>query len=236
MKRIQIIDAARGLALIAMAIFHCAWDLSLFGYMDQSALQGGWTVFARIIASSFLFIVGMSIVLSGGFEGKSFLKRWLQVALAAAIISIVTFIAIRQSFIFFGILHLIAVSMLIGGMILTAPWYLLAMASVFVFFANDHITTELFDAPLAAFVGLSDIQINSVDFVPLFPWFSAVLLGMATAKLLVELDYIVELERFSHPTLTPFARLGRYSLIFYLVHQPILIAMIFTLSQFWPPA
>lgn len=236
MKRIQIIDAARGVALIAMAIFHCAWDLSLFGYMDQSALQGGWTFFARCIASSFLFLVGMSIVLSGGFEGKRFIRRWLQVAIAALIITIATYIAIPDNFIFFGILHIIAVSMILGSILITAPWYLLGMAAIFVFFASDQITTELFNAPWAAFIGLTSHRVNSVDFVPLFPWFSAVLLGMAAAKLAIETKFIVPLERFSHDILAPFARLGRYSLIFYLVHQPILIALIFMVSQIWPTA
>lgn len=235
MPRIQLIDAARGLALIAMALFHSAWDLSLFGYMEASSLQCGWTFFARCIASSFLFLVGMSIILSGGFAGKRFLKRWLQVVVSATIITVATFFAIAENFIFFGILHMIAVSMILGSIIITAPWYLFIMAAAFVFFAGDHVTTELFDAPWATFIGLSSNRVNSVDFVPIFPWFSAVLMGMATAKLILITELTERLENFSIQMLEPFARLGRFSLIFYLVHQPILIALLYFVSQFWPP-
>lgn len=235
--RIQIIDAARGLALICMAIYHCAWDLSMFGYVSQATIFGsGWTLFARAIASSFLFLVGFSIVISGGFESFSFLKRWLQVAIAAIIISIATYIFMPESFIFFGILHLIAFSLILGSIMITAPWYLFLMGAIFVFFAADHVTSELFSAPWAAFIGLSANPVNSVDFVPVFPWFSAVLLGMAAGKVTIVYDKLPALAKITSPLFKPFALLGRWSLVFYLVHQPILIALIFAISQIAPPA
>lgn len=237
MSRIQFIDAARGLALICMAIYHCAWDLSMFGYVSQATIFGsGWTLFARSIASSFLFLVGFSIVISGGFESRSFLKRWLQVASAAFIITIATYIFMPESFIFFGILHLIAFSLILGSMMITAPWYLFLLGAIFVFFAADFVTSELFSAPWANFMGLSKNPVNSVDFVPVFPWFSAVLLGMSAGKITLIYDRLPALAAITSPLFKPLALLGRWSLIFYLIHQPILIALIFGISQIAPPA
>src|SRR5690606_24526482 len=86
MPRIPLIDQARGVALIAMAIYHFTWDLGFFGYTDpQMATTGGWRIFARVIAGSFLFLVGFSLVLGHqqGFRLRPFLMRFGKIALAA---------------------------------------------------------------------------------------------------------------------------------------------------------
>jgi len=63
--RIELVDVARGLALVAMAIYHFVWDLDFFGYIDPgTSITGGWRIFARCIAISFLFIVGVSLHLA----------------------------------------------------------------------------------------------------------------------------------------------------------------------------
>ena len=61
--RIEAIDLARGIALVAMAVYHFTWDLEFFGYLEpRTTAVGGWKLFARVIASSFLFLVGVSLV------------------------------------------------------------------------------------------------------------------------------------------------------------------------------
>ena len=79
--------SARGLAIAAMAVFHFAWDLEFFGYAPVGMTrETGWMLFARAIASSFLFLVGVSLFLAhgGGLRRASFLKRFAMVAGAAA--------------------------------------------------------------------------------------------------------------------------------------------------------
>ena len=39
--RIEAIDLARGVALIAMAVYHFTWDLELFGYLEPGATAHG---------------------------------------------------------------------------------------------------------------------------------------------------------------------------------------------------
>ena len=65
--RIEVIDLARAVALVAMVVFHFTWDLEHFYYVEPGLTEvGGWWIFARCIASSFLFLVGFSLVLANG--------------------------------------------------------------------------------------------------------------------------------------------------------------------------
>ncbi|TKB32225.1 MAG: DUF1624 domain-containing protein, partial [Mesorhizobium sp.] len=65
LKRIVAIDVARGVALLAMASYHFTWDLEFFGYADPGLTAFGWWKFyARCIASTFLFLVGVSLFLA----------------------------------------------------------------------------------------------------------------------------------------------------------------------------
>ena len=65
--RVDALDLARTLALICMAIYHFTYDLEMFGYIaPHTAVTGGWAIFARMIAGSFLFMVGISLILPTG--------------------------------------------------------------------------------------------------------------------------------------------------------------------------
>ena len=54
--RIDGLDVARGVALIAMASYHFSWDLELFGYLTPGTASSGFLkLYARIIASRFVY-------------------------------------------------------------------------------------------------------------------------------------------------------------------------------------
>jgi len=65
LPRFAVLDAARGLALAAMVVFHFSFDLDSLGL---AALDVGgdprWRWFARLIAGSFLALSGMSLVIA----------------------------------------------------------------------------------------------------------------------------------------------------------------------------
>ncbi len=62
--RIGLLDTARGAALIAMATYHFTWDMEFMGYLARGTAEAGWLkIYARAIASTFLFLAGVSLML-----------------------------------------------------------------------------------------------------------------------------------------------------------------------------
>jgi uncharacterized membrane protein len=239
-RRIEAIDLARGVALVAMAIYHFTWDLEFFGYADPGlTATGGWRIFARCIAGSFLFLVGVSLMLAhgDGFRAKGYLRRLALVAGAAAAISIATWIAVPDGFIFFGILHQIALASVLGLAFLRVPALLTLLVAAMVVAAPLFLRSEAFDDPAWWWLGLSSTNPRSNDYVPLFPWFGAVLAGMAAAKLARDFGLLDRLARMQPGRWsTPLQFAGQHSLTVYLVHQPLLIGCVWAFAQIFPPA
>lgn len=241
-QRIGAIDIARAVALFAMASYHFTWDLGYFGYVDpELAIHGGWKLYARCIASSFLILVGVSLVLAhgNGIRWKNFAKRFAEIVAAALLITVATYFFSPQSYIFFGILHEIALASLLGLLFLRAPvWLLVPLAALFVA-APFYLANPVFNQAALWWVGLSTVEPITNDYVPLFPWFGAVLAGMALARIGQQTGAFAALSplRLWPQTLDKGLRfLGRHSLVFYLVHQPILIGLVFLAVQIHPPA
>mgnify|MGYP000884080080 CR=1 FL=1 len=237
--RIVAIDVARGLALLAMASYHFTWDLEFFGYATLGLTAfGGWKIYARCIASTFLFLVGVSLVLAHGrgIRWRGFWKRLAMIVAAAAAISLVTFLATPDTFIFFGILHQIALASLLGLAFLRVPALLVFFVAALVVAAPHYLRSSVFDHPLLWWVGLSTADPRSNDYVPLFPWFGAVLAGIGVTKLAVSAGLPDRLARIGlSRTLQPLVLAGRHSLAFYLIHQPVLIAGLWLFAQVVPP-
>ena len=239
LPRIEAIDLARGTALIAMAIYHFTWDLEFFGYVEPGmTAHGGWKLFARCIASSFLFLVGVSLFLAHGrgIRWRGFLIRFAMVAGAALAISLVTYIAVPGAFIFFGILHQIALASLLGLAFLRLPALATLAIAAIVIAAPSYARSALFDHPWWWWLGLSPMDPRSNDYVPVFPWFGAVLAGIAAARLASRLGLLERLARLKTPRLRLLQFAGRHSLAFYLVHQPVLIGCVWVFAQFFPAA
>src|SRR3954454_15453176 len=186
--RIEAVDAARGAALLAMAIYHFSWDLSFLQLIATDVgTDPAWKWFARAIAGSFLFLVGISLVLGhgAGVRWRAFLKRLAMIAGAAAAITIATYFAFPDTYIFFGILHCIAASSVVALPFLRAPWPAVLIAAVLVLAAPRLIGSDAFNAPLLAWLGLGTRVPLTNDYVPIFPWFGMVLAGVAAGRVLI---------------------------------------------------
>lgn len=238
--RIEAIDLARGGALAAMAIYHFTWDLEFFGYAPSgTTAEIGWKLFARAIASSFLFLAGVSLFLAhrNGIRWRGFLRRLAMVGGAALAISAATYFATPDSFIFFGILHEIALASLLGLAFMRLPALVTLAVAAAVIAAPHFLRSPFFDNPAWWWTGLSSISPRSNDYVPVFPWFGAVLIGMATAKLAAGSGFLDRLGRWEPGRWSNPARFaGRHSLAVYLVHQPVLIGILWVFAQFNPAA
>ncbi|MCR9134718.1 MAG: DUF1624 domain-containing protein [Alphaproteobacteria bacterium] len=240
-SRIPVIDVARGLALFAMAIYHFAWDLEFFGYVPQGmTADGGWRIFARSIASSFLFLVGVSLVLAHGrqIRWRPLIKRLAMIVAAAAAITVASRIATPERYIFFGILHSIAVATVLGVLFIRAPALFSAAVGIAIIIFTPDLVDPLFNQPFLLWLGLSTETVQSNDFVPVFPWFGPVLLGMAAARFALDRNLVARLAsiyRGSGTINTGLIFTGRHSLAFYLIHQPVLVAAVYAVSLIAPP-
>ena len=77
-NRSQLVDGLRAIAVLAMIVYHFAWDLGFFNIVDPIIVNSGWwKIFAVSIGSSFLFLSGISFWLSScdGIDYRKFFKR-----------------------------------------------------------------------------------------------------------------------------------------------------------------
>lgn len=239
-RRIPWLDILRGLALIAMASYHFMWDLADFGYLDPTFPSTGWPkIYARSIASTFLFLAGLSLVLAhrNGIRWRPFWKRFFAIAASALLVTAVFYVAMPRGLVFFGILHAIAAASLVGLLFLRVNPILIVVAAIAAAVAPQYLQSEAFNHPIFWWTGLSTQTRPSFDYVPLLPWLCPFLLGIAagrTDSLIAWLRQNASGELPEKSLRSRFAFLGRHSLVFYLVHQPVLIAILFCVSLVFP--
>jgi uncharacterized membrane protein len=226
--RLIALDLARTLALVCMVIFHFTFDLALFGHIPPDTMyQPFWYYFARMIAGSFLFLSGVSLWLAHGqgIRWPAFWSRFARVAAAAALVTVASIWFVPSGTIWFGILHAIAATSLLGLLALRLPWPVTLGLAAVVFAAAWGPRFPAFDPLWLVWTGLAETRPVMGDYVPLIPWAAPALAGIAFAKAL-KLDQWRRTvpSRLAHALTFP----GRHSLIIYLVHQPILFGL-FTL-------
>jgi uncharacterized membrane protein len=244
--RIGLLDTARGLALVAMATYHFSWDMEFMGYLAPGTAETGWLrLYARAIATTFLFIVGVSLVLASRphIRWRPFWKRFGMIAAAAAAISLATRIFMPDGWIFFGILHCIAVLSLIGVVFLRLPLAvtLLVTAALLAAWVADTFVApglprwSVLDPKYLAWIGLAQMPPRSNDYVPLFPWAVPFFVGLSLALIALRTTVLQRLAALGTGS-SLLAKAGRHSLAFYLIHQPVLISIAYGLSVVAPPA
>lgn len=235
--RIEALDLARAVALVAMAMFHFTFDLELFGIASPGTMQTTfWRTFATLTAGSFILMAGLSLRLAhrDRIHWRAFAKRLAVVVLAACAVTGATYVFIPQGFVYYGILHSIALSSLVGLAALRLPVLLLVLLAAFFIWLPLAYRDEVFTAPWLLWTGLAPRIPYTVDFEPFFPWFAPFLMGIALAKLAERGNLLTRLAA-RPPSQSRLVRAmtwaGQHSLLVYLVHQPVLIALTWTLAK-----
>ncbi|WP_375598557.1 DUF1624 domain-containing protein [Devosia sp. Naph2] len=233
--RLPVIDIARGVAIIAMVIYHFFWDLSFYRFIPVDVgFDPGWVAFARTILFAFMFLVGVGLVLGhgDGVRWRSFWRRWLFVLGGAALITIGTWFAFPDSFVYFGVLHAIALTSLLALPFLFTPLWLVGLVAAAVIGLHFGFADPLYNQKVFSWIGFWVVPPPTNDLVPVFPWFGVVLLGVLAMRL-VRGGVVERRLAAIRPRNVP-ARvlgwMGRWSLVIYLVHQPLLLAVIMPLS------
>ena len=230
--RLVLPDLARALALVGMAAYHLTYDLELFGFVAPgTASSPFWSGLARLVAVSFVALAGASLWLAHGraIRWRGFWRRAALVGAGAAAVSLATCIVMPDYFVYYGILHSIAVSSLLGLAFLRAPWPAVALAAIVVALAPAALRSEAFNHPALWWIGLSTLWGASMDFEPLLPWFAPFLAGMLAARGAEAVGWTARAARYHRMSLRgPRAALlwaGRHSLAIYLLHQPLLYGL-----------
>ncbi|QGM48077.1 DUF1624 domain-containing protein [Methylocystis heyeri] len=221
-----------------MVAFHLVWDLGNFNYIDPDIpFSPGFKLIGHAIATSFLFIAGVSLVLAHRQKAgwRPFRRRLFIISGAAALVSLGTWLAYPQAFVFFGILHCIAAASLLAAPLLTAPWPAAAAAALAFGLAPLLYSSPIFNTRWLAWIGFAGVEPLTNDYQPLAPWAAALFAGVAAAKFWSarfsgDPDSSVFSSREAAPaslenTLGAACWLGRRSLAVYLLHQPALFAL-----------
>jgi uncharacterized membrane protein len=231
--RIAAIDAARGVALGGMVVYHLIWDFAHFGLIAPSAPFAPATrALSHVVASAFLALVGVSLALAhpDGLRRAAFLKRLGLIAGAAALVTAASYGIDANEPILFGILHCIVVASLIAALFVAAPPWAALVVGALAVAAPLALTSVAFNPPALVWIGLGTAAPYTLDWRPLLPWAGVVLLGLGAARVAAPL-----LPGWRWTSWRPLrwpgralAFAGRHSLIVYLVHQPILFGALWS--------
>ena len=209
-----------------MVAYHFCFDLRYFGVTHWDFEHDvRWIAARSAILSSFLLTAGVSAVLANAQPSP--LTPWLRhiaiIAGAALLVTAGSYVLFPHSFIWFGVLHAIALSLLLAKPLLARPWAA-AVAGAAVVVAGLFYANPAFDNRLLGVVGFMTHKPITEDYVPLFPWFGVLLLGVALGHLLVRTRFAAIAPLARLPAFLSF--LGRHSLVVYLVHQPLMLLLL----------
>ncbi|NYZ15121.1 DUF1624 domain-containing protein [Azospirillum sp. RWY-5-1] len=232
-RRIPAVDVARGGAIVAMAVYHAVWDLAFLRLLRIDLFDDPlWLTARTLILGSFLFLAGLSLSLAAtdGLDRRRYLRRLGLLAAAAAGVSAMSYTLFPASPIFFGVLHHLTVASVLGLAVLRLPPLLTAALGVAVLVAGDTLALPLFDLPWLRWVGLMTFEPDSNDYVPIFPWFGIVLVGIAAGRLFPRAGTVAGWQPVAGGG-RALAWMGRRALAIYLIHQPLLFGAAWLLAQ-----
>mgnify|MGYP001182196722 CR=1 FL=1 len=143
-------------------------------------------------------------------------------------ITLVTFIAYPESYIRFGVLHLISVAIILGSLLIRNNFLLICL--IFISLILGSIFSQIvLTTPLLMPLGIVYKEFYTLDYFSVFPWISLVFTGIVFARFLDGNGLLKNFKIF--PRFKMFEEIGKKSLIIYLVHQPVLLGLIWLLSK-----
>lgn len=241
--RYGLLDTLRGITLISMILYHGTWDLVyLYGIKWDWFHGTGAYIWQQSICWTFIFLSGFCWSL-----GKKPLKRGVLVFAGGAVITLITCIFMPENKVVFGVLTLIG-----SCMLLMIPLHKLLQEvlqkragiitgfciSILLFVltrnCNDgylgfeawkigKLPTAWYGKGIAAFLGFPSPDFYSTDYFSLFPWFFLFLGGYFFYHLL---NKEKRLTRAFTWEIVLLSKVGRYSLPIYMLHQPVLYAVL----------
>lgn len=240
-RRIGLLDELRGACVLLMVVYHALYTL---GYYAEWAFAMRAFVFFMpaepFFAGVFVALCGFCCTLS-----RNNWRRGAQLLVIAAVISFVMAVGFSENAIWFGILHLLAVCILLYAVVekglKRVPWWVgvpvCVLLAVFLWHlpvqesagyvgfpghplwtVPDKVTAQVWLYPL----GLGRLEGPQGDYFPLIPWAFVFFAGAFAGRLV---PYLSAWCRRIH--CRPLAFLGRHALVIYVAHQPIIYGVWF---------
>lgn len=227
------LDALRGAAVLMMIVSNFMLDLWHVGFLSELPAERFWAVFARLTAGLFVLIAGAALTLShartpGSGFGK-YARRGAGIFCLGMLVTAVTFAASPENYVIFGVLHLIGAGVVLSYPFLRfrLPALVPGVAIIAAWFAV--VRSARLRSPALLWLGLRTEEFRSLDYTPLFPWFGVMLLGLACGRFVFPGGF--RKYRSDRANGTPALRLlgyaGRHSLLIYLLHQPLLLLLLY---------
>jgi len=192
MKRYYEVDFIKGLAVICMVIFHYFYLGTNMGKLTVNTQEGIYYILAKFAHLAFIFMVGINLVITRlNYKDKTDeeyrlgqYKRVAFIAFCAVVISIVSYITFPDKWIKFGILHFIAVGILILLPFVNRPNISLgiSIAVALIYYLNQTGILSGFYPyinELPAFIlGFFNIRYNSLDHFAILKYLPVMALGI----------------------------------------------------------
>jgi uncharacterized membrane protein len=216
-------DFVRGLTLCNMMVYHFLYDLNvlkLASFDFQNTL--GFVVWQKLRVFLFIAVFGMCLreAYLGRFSWRRYAKRLLRLGSAALLVTVATYYAFPENWVYFGILHFAFLCSILGLPFIKIPKTSLSLAGaiLFCYYGLGYKSSIL--------ERLIDRDGSTMDYQPLYPLFSYVLIGIFLHSIGLH-----KISLGSGRFVQAFSFLGRHALKLYLIHQPVLygLAYLFTL-------
>lgn len=228
--RIAGIDAIRGFSLILMVAYHLLYDLHVFlGAPAWIVYNPAFRVLQPFFAGVFITLAGVSSRFS-----RSNVRRGLKVLGVSLLVTLATYWI--GSPVWFGILQFLGVAMVFYGLTEALwrkadGWIMPLVCLVGVLLSNWLLAgVNPVDAPYLFPLGFVQAGFWSSDYFPILPWLFVFLFGTWLGRLVREDKLPDWFYRWNPPF---FPAVGRKSLLIYILHQPILYALVQGVAFLW---
>jgi len=170
----------------------------------------------------------------GEVNVRGLVEETLGAGPVAAGISAVTYLALGPgTFVFFGVIHLIAFATLVSYPLADRPAAAAALGAA-VLAGGLALGSRRFPGPALAWLGLRPEGYHPADYLPVLPWYAWFLFGIAVAALLYprgRRSFEPPRTFLDVPPIRALAWLGRRSLAIYLIHLPVLYGIVWGITR-----
>lgn len=231
--RIWELDAFRGVCILGMVIVHLVYDLAELSGLVRWECSPLFLFVMNWGGVLFLMLSGICATLSRGR-----LSRGLLVFGCGMLITAVTAgmhhlgLADASLIIRFGVLHCLGICMILWPILKKLPTPILAAAGIAMIIAGLTIRNLRVETPWLFWLGLVTKHFSSADFFPLLPFLGFFLMGAVLGRSLYRSkESLFPRANLHHPVIRVLTITGQWSLIIYLVHQPLIFLVTGLLAQ-----